>query len=379
VKALAAAALALGALALVLAEAARDPAAAAYAALAAASFGIATAWGALFVLMVGLASRASWVADLRRPLEAIVATLPAPTLALAVLLLFADQLYPWLEGGPALTPREEVVLQKTAAWRAPAFLAARSALYLVVPLALAEGLLVLSKRAERPGAARADARRSRLAVGGLVALFSLGSFAAFDWLMALEPGWVSTIYGAVWLTSGFATACGVLAVLVWAVRRRGGLARLPADPIHRLGKLLFASTVFWTYLAFAQYLIVWIGDVPAEIRYYLRRREGAWDAVGVALAVGGFALPFLALLPLAVKRHAGRLALVGAWVVGVHALEHAWLVLPARPDVGASWAVVPAFVAVVAAAVALGLARTRGVGRLPRRDPLSSRPASSAP
>ncbi|HJL17593.1 MAG TPA: hypothetical protein RMH99_18155 [Sandaracinaceae bacterium LLY-WYZ-13_1] len=363
-------ALALGGIALVAVEAAADPTRAAFASLSALSFGIATGWGALLVLMTGLASRASWVAVYRRPLEAMVASLPVLSLGVALLLAFAPRLYPWMEGGPALAPHARHAIEATDPWHARPWLYARSALYLGVPLVLGELTIRLSRRVTRDGDARLDGVRSRLAVGGLVALVALGSFAAFDWVMALEPAWVSTIYGLIWLASGYVTALAILVLAVAAIRRAGGLRDLPRDAVHRLGKLLFAATCVWAYLAFSQYLLMYLADLPSEVRWYLRRQAGAWGWVGLGLIVGGFALPSLALLPVAVKRRLTALAPLAALVVLAHAVEHAWLVLPARPEVGLPWATLAAFAAVGGAASATASIRARRTDRLPRRDPL---------
>lgn len=363
--------------ALVVVAAVLDPVGAAYGSLAAASFGICVGWGALLVLMMGLASRANWVAAYRKLLEAMVASLWVPSLGIVILLAFGGQLYPWMDGGLSLEPYEEHVIRLTAPWHSRWLLYLRSIVYLTVPLVLGELLLRMSRRLDKARNTVLDLRRSRLSVAGLVLVILLGSFAAFDWFMALEPAWVSTMYGLAWLSSGFVTAFAVLSILVWLVKRRGGLGALSWEQEHRFGKLLFTAVCVWAYLTFAQFLVVWIGDLPSEVRYYVRRTEGPWEAVAIALMVFGFAVPFVALMPVNVKRTPGPRAVVATCLILVHALEHGWLVLPARRDVAVSWAVVPAFVAICAGAVALGMLRAdRHVDRLPRTDPLmASNPA----
>ncbi|MGE0789429.1 MAG: hypothetical protein AB7S26_27390 [Sandaracinaceae bacterium] len=358
--------------AIVAVEAALDPTPTAFACLAALSFAIATTWGALLVLMTGLAARARWAAAWRRPLEAVIAAQPILCVAMVALLIFADRLYPWLDGGPALAPYEARAVELSASWHALGWLRARSAVYLLVPLMLGEGLTHLSRRLMRTASPSLDRARSRVAVAGLVVTFATGSFAAFDWVMALEPSWVSTIYGAAWLASGYVSGLAALILAVACVRLAGGLSDLPADSVHRIGKLLLAATCVWAYLSFCQLLLIYIADLPTESRYFLRRREGVWGALATATAAGSFAIPFLALLPVVCKRRLAFLAPIALVALVGHVLEHAWLVLPARPDVHPSWlATAGAFAAAIGAAITTMVMRSsREVGEVPLGDPL---------
>ncbi len=178
-------------------------------------------------------------------------------------------------------------------------------------------------------------------VGLIVLVFTLTSLAD-DWIESLDPGWHSTGFPLVWMT-GQAVAGLSLAVL-------GGLAfgTQPASaggagrPLGiDWGNLLMATLLSWCYVAFAQFLIIWAGDLPAEISWFKIRTDGLWIWVPPWLAVFGFLLPFLLLLSRRAKQCAGGLAWVAVMLMLSHGLYTAWLILPvAGPLSPAGWLLV---------------------------------------
>lgn len=154
---------------------------------------------------------------------------------------------------------------------------------------------------------------------------------ADDWLMALEPGWRSTAFPAVWLTG--TALCGYAAALGCAIA--GGAAPGQVGVAKRLlgidwGNLLLAAMAFWCYVTFSQFLIIWAEDLPAENVWYLHRSHGAWLGVIVLIAVFHFAVPFLFLLSRRVKRSARALGALAFLLVAAQWLYLAWVILPAH-------------------------------------------------
>ena len=147
---------------------------------------------------------------------------------------------------------------------------------------------------------------------------------------------------------------------------RGG--RRP-DRLHDLGNLMLAFTMLWAYMSFSQYLIIWSGNLPEEIPWYLRRARGAWQWVALVLIVFHFFLPFFVLLFRENKRQGRLLARAAAWVLAMHWLDLVWLIVPASIDVKATSAARNS----PGATVLLSLAALAGIGgrlggRLPRGD-----------
>ncbi len=153
--------------------------------------------------------------------------------------------------------------------------------------------------------------------------------AAFDWLMSLDSRWASDMIGLYVFAGAFAGAMGTIAIGAWLAREAGCLpSAVGPDHFHALGRVLLVSVVFWTYIAFCQFLLVWIADLDRESAYYAARGFGPWAYFAGALVAVHFVGPFFLLLSWALKRKPRLVALTGAIVVCGHALDAYWLVLP---------------------------------------------------
>lgn len=284
--------------------------------------------GALVIVMTFHVTRARWPAVLMPLLLRVAAAAPVLVVLFVPIALGAGRLYP---------PHP---------WNALGFFLARAAVYLTAWTALSIAL----RRVRDPERLRA------IAAPGLLVVAFTGTFAAFDWMMALEGGWVSTVYGLHRLSGGLLGAVAVVAVLAATERRA-----MNADVVHALGRLLLMAVVLWAYLGFFQVVLVWIADVPHESAFFGARMRGAYRVLAWVLFVGRFAVPLLLLLSRSFKRRPLPLAVLGAWLVVTGAIELAWLVLPARGDAHLHALDVVAFV-VVSGAAAIG-ARLAGGAR----------------
>jgi hypothetical protein len=217
---------------------------------------------------------------------------------------------------------------------------------------------------------------------GLILLFLTGSFAAIDWMMTLEPHWVSSIYGAmVVVGQGLSTLAMMVLVVVWMSDRRPMGEAVTHGRLHDLGNLMLAFTMLWAYMSFSQFLIIWSGNLPEEIPWYLRRARGAWQWVALALIVFHFFLPFFVLLFRENKRYGRLLARVAAWILAMHWLDLVWLIVPASievshgrmPDPQIPWGAVlvslASLVGVGGIWVAAFLWRLKGWPMIPLSDP----------
>jgi hypothetical protein len=118
--------------------------------------------------------------------------------------------------------------------------------------------------------------------------------------------------------------------------------------------------MLWGYLAFSQYLVIWMGNLPDEVIWYQRRLTGGWQWIGAAVALFQFAIPFVLLLPQGMKRSAGALAGISASILLIHLVEVFWLVLPPfRPAVVVHWPDIAAPLAIGGLWLAFFLAQFR--------------------
>lgn len=156
------------------------------------------------------------------------------------------------------------------------------------------------------------------------------TFAAFDWLMALEAAWYSTIFG-VCVFAGSVVAIHALISLVTLSFHKQGLVgdAINVEHYHDLGKLTFGFVVFWAYVSFSQMMLIWYAGIPEEaIYYHLRWGDHGWTAVSAFLIIGHFVVPFLFLISRNVKRRLGLYGFGVAWLLLMHVVDMYWYVMP---------------------------------------------------
>jgi hypothetical protein len=112
--------------------------------------------------------------------------------------------------------------------------------------------------------------------------------------------------------------------------RGAGLLDTVISPEHLqdVGKLLFAFTAFWAYIAFSQFFLMWYANLPEETIFFKARIQGSWMPVSLLLMAGHFVAPFFYLMGRAVKRNGTTLAVGGAWILAMHFVDLYWQVMP---------------------------------------------------
>jgi hypothetical protein len=153
--------------------------------------------------------------------------------------------------------------------------------------------------------------------------------------MSLDPRWFSTIYGMLFMIGQALSALALCVVVIsrMASERPVSVIASP-DTLHDLGKLLFAFVMVWAYISFSQFLIIWSGNLPEEIPWYLRRFHSGWRYVGLFLVVFHFVVPFLLLLSRGLKRRPRLLGTVALMILAVRVVDLCWLVRPEFPRPG---------------------------------------------
>ncbi len=316
----------------------------------------------LVLLCAWHASRARWPVVIRRALEGMAGTMPVFAVLWLPLAIGARWLYPWANGAGE---REEVLamlLHQRAYMNLPAFVG-RAAAYFAIWIAAAEALLRWSRRQDEEEG-NALTRRQRVLGAGALPFVALSmSFAALDWLMAIEPRNTSSIFPLYWWTGSFLAAIALLAVWIATARGEGEPGEL-ANASHRasLGKLLLGFTLFWLYIAFDQWLLVWIADLPREAHFYVVRTTGGWRAIAWTVVVAQFWVPFVALLSRRLKERPGTLAAIAAWILLAHLVDVWWLVVPAVDPAAPflHWTDVSSAVGIGGLAVLVARLRLRG-------------------
>jgi hypothetical protein len=272
---------------------------------------------------------AGWGMAIRRPLEAGAMTIFPLALLFLPILLGMGGLYPWVRPShdlEALIAFKQWLLNPTS-------FALRALIYFLILGVLAVAINRWSDLQDRTTDRRPSQRLHVIAGPSLVILFLLGTFVSVDWIMSREPTWPSTIYGAMVIVGwGLTTFC-VMILTVTLLRRETAMRDLASTSrIQDLGNLTLAFVMLWAYMGFAQFLIIWAGNLSEETPWYVRRGRGGWQYVVMALMLFHFAVPFLILLFRESKRRAERLAGLAAFLMVMRLLDITWLVVPAAAD-----------------------------------------------
>jgi hypothetical protein len=345
-----------------------------FAYLTAFAFVASIALGALVLLMTTYVVGATWNGVVRRLNECVVSTLPVLALCFVPIAFGLGDLYAWTADPSTFPEHHRHALEHKQAYLNAPFFLGRTALYFV--LWSAAGGLLCRWSVQHDSAIGAQRRaphaRERALSSALLPFVALAlTFAAFDWLMSLQPLWVSSIFGVYYFAGGFVASLGLVAVLAHAAVREGA-AMIRPPHFHALGRLMFGFTVFWAYIAFFQAMLINLANRPEEVSFYVVRLDGGWKIIAWALIALRFVFPFFMLLPRAIKFRGRALAAVGLLLVAGHYLDMYWLVLPIEQGHGPLpnvWdaAAVCALVGTCGVGAALWL---RGKAVIPVGDPL---------
>jgi hypothetical protein len=299
--------------------------------------------GSMAVLMLQYLTGGAWGIAIRRELEAATRTLPLTILAFLPILFGAHRLYEWTH--PDAVAHDEILRKKTLYLNLP-FFTVRAFVAFAAWMAMAYFLNRLSLRQDVQPGKDVDRRLALLSGGGLVVYALTVTWTSVDWVMSLEPHWYSSMYGVLYMV-GFALgalALAAIAVVKLSGREAGGDAPAtfagtePATSLsefvgprirHDLGKMLFAFTMLWGYVTFSQYLIIWMGNLPEEISWYLARFRGGWGVIAWAVLLLHFAVPFLLLLSRRANRNPRMLVFSAGILFLMRFVNDAWMVIPA--------------------------------------------------
>ncbi|MBV8807149.1 MAG: hypothetical protein JO033_00625, partial [Acidobacteriaceae bacterium] len=202
-----------------------------------------------------------------------------------------------------------------------------------------------------------------------------------DWILSADAHFFSTIYGAMLLFGDvLQTFALVITAMVLASKRDRFGGRINPVILHDIGNMMFAFTIFWTYLSVSQLIIVWPANLPQEIGWYLVRVRGGWTVVASLVACVMFLVPFLGLLSQARKRDPKRLMRVAVWILAARVIDIFWIVTPTFRTHGFAiyWTDFAAFIGIGGIWVFLFIGHLRRRPLLPLRDPRVMNPLPEA-
>lgn len=292
--------------------------------------------GALFFVMVHHIVRAHWMVVLRRVAEAMMMSLPVLGLLGLPILLGIHDLFHWSHaelyevGGPHYDP---ILAGKQVYLNTPFFIV-RYVLYFAVWTLLATKLYRLSLRQDLDPAHEIPPKQRWWSALGIPVYAITVSFAAYDFLMSLDPHWFSTIFGVYFFAGAYWVAFAFLTFALLWLQRGGAFGEtVSTNHYHDLGKWMFAFTVFWAYIAFSQYMLIWYANLKEETVWFTHRMQHGWQYHSAMLLVLHFIVPFLILLSQMAKKSRALLAIMTVWFFVMQWFDLHWLVQPVRTTV----------------------------------------------
>lgn len=292
--------------------------------------------GCLAWLMTQYLTGGAWGVVIRRPAEAAARVLPLMALLFIPIAIGIPSLYRWSHAG--VVAADAILRHKQTYLNVPFFLI-RTAVYF-------GGWLLFSTLLNRWSAQEDQAtpgvhsKMAAISGPGLVFWGFSVTFMAVDWVLSLDPHWFSTMFGLLIIAGQALTSLAFLITLLVLLYYREPMSRvLTHRHLHDLGKLMLAAVMVWAYFSFSQFLIIWAGNLPDEIPWYLERLRGGWQYIALLLVVGHFALPFALLLSRDLKRNFKLLAGISVFILCIRFVDVYWLVAPdfARGVFRLSW------------------------------------------
>lgn len=294
-------------------------------------FCLTIALGALYFVLIQHLTRARWSIVVRRLAEALLWTFPLLAVLGIPVLFGLHDLYHWTHADAVAT--DPILAGKTPYLNLPFFLV-RLAIYFLVWSLLAYLLYRNSLAQDCTGDEDIPARQRKVSAWGLAVAAITTAFASYDLLMSLDPHWFSTIFGVYVFAGAFMSIHALLALCAMILQGMGNLRGIVTTEHYQdLGKLTFGFVVFWTYIAFSQYMLIWYGNIPEETLWYRHRLGHGWEVHSAVLLIGHFVVPFFLLLSRAVKRSRLLLGLICAWLLAMQWFDIHWLAAPVlHPD-----------------------------------------------
>ena len=368
-------------------------------------FWLGIALGCSGFLMVHHLTGGRWGYPIRRFFEGAISTLPFLAALFVPLFFGLPQLYPWATA--ANIAADKVLQHKHAYMNAPLFIV-RTIIFFAIWILLARLLIKWSAQQDATRSVEPTKKLRALSGPGLVIYPTTVTFAFVDWVMSMEADWYSTVFPLLicigQMLSALAFVVIVIGLLVPSPQSsptgrgdpfspggekagmRGPVSQIDAlhsllgkENFHHLGNLLLTFTMLWAYLAYAQLIVIWSGDLPHEISWYLHRIAGGWRVIAFALLIFHFFGPFFLLLFRQTKRRTEFLVAIAVIIFLAHIADVWWVVAPSlyRNGFHASWMAPLAWIGIGGIWLAIFFWRLETRPLVPMNDPRFVVPAAA--
>ncbi len=331
-------------------------------------FWIGIALGSIALLSLHHMVAGGWGFVIQRILEAASRTIPLMAVLVLPVFFGMNRLYIWAQ--PDVVAGD-AILQHKQAYLNPGFFGVRTAIFFIVWGVLFYCLTKWSSDQDKSGNPALTTRLERLGGPSIILYVLTVSFASIDWVMSLDPHWFSTIFGFMFVIGqGLLTLAFATIVASYLANWKPVSEVVQRKHFHDLGNLLLAFISLWAYMSVSQFLIIWSGNLPEEIPWYLHRMHGGWGALVLFVVIFHFVAPFFLLLMRRNKRNANILAKITAGIILMRFFDLYWILVPNFHPHGFAihWLDIAAPVAIGGLWVAFFISNLKGRELLPLND-----------
>ncbi len=287
--------------------------------------------GSMAILMLRHLTKGAWGMVIRRILGAAMRCVPLTALLFVPLLFGLKRLYIWARPLDTIADNHlrEHLQEITKTYLSVNGFIIRAVFYFAIWNLLSYFLTKWSAEQDHPPMRDHSPRFKALSGPGLILYGFTITFAAIDWVMSIDPSWISTIFGlSLLIGQVLAALCFAVVVERILFDYKPMSELLKPEQVHDHGKFMLAFIMVWAYFAFSQWLIIWAGNLPEEITWYMRRLNGGWGYVGLFLVLFHFVVPFVFLISRPFKRDITRLVWLAGWLLLMRYVDLFWTIEP---------------------------------------------------
>ena len=299
----------------------------------------------MFFLSYNYLAQAGWSAVFKRVPEAMPAFLPVTGVVMLLTFIFGGHdLFHWTHASlydPTSPDFDPIINGKKGFLNTPFYLI-RMVIYFVGWYMLWQMMRKASIAEDIEGGLDNYHKQVKYGVIFLVFFAVTSSTSAWDFVMSIDTHWFSTMFGWYTLANWHVTGLATIVLIVVTLKENGYLKAVNASHLHDLGKFVFAFSIFWTYVWFAQFLLYYYANIPEEIVYFWERFNGyggAYRALFFVNIIVNFLFPFLLLMTRDSKRTPVILKVACWFVVIGHYIDFFNNIMPGT--VGAHGAIGP--------------------------------------
>jgi hypothetical protein len=281
--------------------------------------------GSLFLVIIHHLVDANWSLPIRRVLEHISSSIWVLGIGVIPIILLRKELYTWMKLDAST---DHALHAKHALFNEPVFIFV-SILLFVIWTVLSRAFRKQSLLQDETGSAECTGKMRKYAGGGIFIFgFSL-TLGAIFWMKGLQHQWFSTMYGVYYFAESVWVTLATTYLITYLLKKWGPLKDVvTTNTFHSIGTLLFAFTVFYSYIHFSQYFLIWNAAIPEETFWYVIRDQGSWHSIGLLLIFGHFFVPFLLLLRIDAKLNPNLMVPVIVLVWCLHYIDMSFNIMP---------------------------------------------------